>query len=334
MKIFESIQIKNIEFKNRIVMAPMVNFDLPASPKGIISDGLLHHYLQRADAGIGLMILQSTSVTSSKNIDGRIGMYSDEHIVNIQKIAEACHKGGTKFFVQLAYPSIGYSRGDTINNFTEADLEKITDKFISAAERCKRAGCDGIELHGAHSFFLNMMASPLSNKRADKYGGDINGRLLLVKNIIEGIKNFSDNNFIVSYRMGWNDNLDIDIQTTQALAAAGIEMLHVSSGIPVNRELRIPNEFMFNDIVYTGSEIKKHVSVPVIVVNNIRTLHRGNILLEDNLCDFAAYGRPFLADGSFALKSMKNYDYEPCFNCKDCQWFVNGENCPAVKQMI
>ena len=335
MEIFKSVRIKNVEFKNRVVMAPMVLFGLPLNETGIVSEELLQHYLRKADTGIGLIICQAVSVTA-KNMasdggDGldRIGVYSDEHIRNIQKIAEACHNNGTKFFVQLAYPSFGYSNGDTINNLTESELEEIKNDFVKAAERCKKAGCDGIELHGAHDFFLNMMASPTSNQRKDQYGGDINGRLLLVKKVVEEIKQFADNHFIISYRMGWNDNLDIDIRTAQALEAMGIEMLHISSCIPAYRELEIPDDFQFNAIVYTGTQIKKYVNVPVITVNNIRTLRRGNFLLENHLSDFVAYGRPFLADTDFMAKSSKNYDYESCFYCKNCKWFENGKKCPA-----
>ncbi|MDF2631798.1 MAG: oxidase [Caproiciproducens sp.] len=335
MQIFKSIRVKDVEFKNRVVMAPMVLFGLPSSEAGIMGEEILKHYLGKADTGIGLIICQAVSVTAKKMTSdggdglGRIGVYSDEHIRNIQKIAEACHNKGSKFFVQLAYPSIGYSNGDTINNLTETELEEIKNDFVRAAERCKKAGCDGIELHGAHNYFLNMMASPISNQREDQYGGDISGRLLLIKNIAEEIKQFADDHFIISYRMGWNDNLDIDIKTAQALEAMGIEMLHISSGIPNGRKLEIPEDFQFNAIVYTGTQIKKHVNVPVIVVNNIRTLRRGNDLLENHLCDFVAYGRPFLADTDFMAKSLENYDYEPCFYCKNCNWFENGKKCPA-----
>jgi len=81
-------------------------------------------------------------------------------------------------------------------------MEEIKNEFVSAAELYKKAGCDGIELHGAHGFFLNMVASHLSNKLGDQYGGDINGRLLLVKKIIktkkfmEEIKNEDIDNWI------------------------------------------------------------------------------------------------------------------------------------------
>ncbi|KNF09094.1 NADH:flavin oxidoreductase/NADH oxidase [Gottschalkia purinilytica] len=223
MKILNSIRIKNVDFKNRIVMAPMVHFEL------------------------------------SPCKDGGIEVYSHAHIDYLKKLVEACHSNRTKFFAQIAYPSIGYHNGDSIDQLTEDDMEEIKNEFVRAAKLCKQAGCDGIELHGAHSFFLNMVTSPLSNKRGDKYGGDINGRLLLVKKIVEEVKVFADDDFIISYRMGWNDDLELDIQTAQALERIGIELLHISSGIPVDRKLEIPSDFIFNEVVYTGIQIKKHV---------------------------------------------------------------------------
>lgn len=59
------------------------------------------------------------------------------------------------------------------------------------------------------------------------------------------------------------------------------------------------------------------------------SINIGNALLENSLCDFMAYGRPFLSDAAFLTKSLKNYDYKPCFECRTCQWFISGEKCPA-----
>lgn len=96
-----------------------------------------------------------------------------------------------------------------------------------------------------------------------------------------------------------------DIETAKALEKLGIDILHVSSGIPEDRKLKLPDEFEYNDFVYTGIQVKKNVNIPVIVVNDIKTLSRGNKLIEDGDCDFVAYGRPFLSDPNFILYSLK-----------------------------
>lgn len=329
MKIFEPIKIKCVVFQNRIVMAPMVPFGLPINQDGTMGKELLNHYLQRTSNSMGLMISQSLSVTYKSSLSGGVGVYSDLHKEYLGQLVQACHEKGIKFFAQLAYPNNGYQSGDSIDGFSETDLENIKFEFIRAAKLCKEAGCDGIEIHGANGFFLNMFACPISNKRNDKYGGDINGRLFLIKGIVKEIQTFADDNFIISYRMGWNDNLQNDIQTAKALEQMGIELLHVSLGIPANRNINAPEDFPYNNVVYTAEQIKKHINIPVIAVNDIRTLNRGNILVENNTCDFVAYGKPFLADENFLKESLKNHDFNPCFGCKNCKWFVSGEKCPA-----
>lgn len=332
MKIFEPIRIKNVPFYNRVVMAPMVPFGMPQLATGVMSDTLLRHYLDRAANGMGLMITQSLSVTIARPTAGGAGIYADEHIDHLRAIAAACHERDTRLFAQLAYPSIGQQNGDSVDRLTAEELAVITEEFVEAAFRCKEAGCDGIELHGAHGFFLNMFASPLANQRTDIYGGDVDGRLHLVRSIINGIRTFLDDDFIISYRMGWSDDMNTDIQTAQALEALGVELLHVSSGIPASRHTTIPEDFQYNSIVFAGTEIKKHVNIPVTVVNDIRTLNRGNKLLENGLCDFAAYGRPFLADPLFFANSLLNKDHEPCLRCKTCLWFTHYDRCPALKK--
>ncbi len=310
-------------------MAPMIRFGL-TSEDGVMEPKLMDHYLKRASTGIGLMISQALSVTPEKTIPTGAGAYSNTHTGYLSKIKEKCHENGTRFFAQLAYPGFSYydSSLDNINQLREGDIFKIRDEFINGAEICKKAGLDGIELHGAHGFFLNLIASPRSNKREDRYGGDINRRLFLLKEIVDGIKDFAGDNFIISYRMGWNENLDMDIKTAKAIEDMGIDMLHISSGIPGNRKIDMQWDFPYNEVVYTGCQIKKHVNIPVIVVNDIRTINRGNYLLEDNLCDFVAYGRPFLADENFMAKSSVDPAYDPCLRCKTCEWFENGDKCP------
>lgn len=140
---------------------------------------------------------------------------------------------------------------------SKEDLIYLRDCFIKSAKFCQEAGLDGIELHGAHTYFFNMLSSEISNKREDNYGGNLIERLNLVKEIIEAIKSFSKDDFIISYRMGWTENINTDIETAKALEKLGVDILHVSSGIPEDRKLKLPDEFEYNDFVYTGIQVKK-----------------------------------------------------------------------------
>ncbi len=333
MKIFEPMKVKNILFQNRVVMASMVPFGMPELESGVMSDTLLRHYLDRAPNGMGLMITQSLSVTSRLPAAGGTGIWADEQINHLRTIAGACHERGTSLFAQLAYPSAGYQNGESVNGLTADEIKEITDEFVRAAFRCREAGCDGIELHGAHGFFLNMFASPLANRRTDSYGGDVNGRLRLVREIVEGIRPILDDDFVLSYRMGWNENGETDIKTARALESLGVELLHVSSGIMEGRQTAVPEGFPYNSVVFSGTEVRMHINIPVIVVNDIRTINRGNMLLEKGLCDFVAFGKPFLSDPLFYTNSLGNMDHQPCLRCKNCLWFTRYDRCPAIKKV-
>lgn len=326
--ILSPIQVKGVSFMNRVVMAPMVRFGFTCK-QGIMGEKLLQEYLCLTDKGIGLMVSEALSV-SPEEAD-RAGAFSEQHTGYLNKIAEASHKSGTRFFAQLMLRGYAFcdNQSKDINSLSKHDLIIIRDQFIRSAEICKKAGLDGIELHGAHTYFLNLMSSALSNKRQDIYGGDLLGRLTLVREIVEGIKEFSGNSFIVSYRMGWTEGLNTDVQTAQALEKIGVDMLHVSLGIPADRETELPPSYEYTDVVYTGCYVKRHVDIPVIAVNGVKTLERGNKLIESRGCDFVAYGRPFLADGSFVKRSIGAMDYKPCFECKRCQWYTDAEKCPA-----
>jgi hypothetical protein len=115
----------------------------------------------------------------------------------------------------------------------------------------------------------------------------------------------------------------------ERLQQMGVELLHVSSGIPGDRAIPRPQDFPYNDVAYTGTFVKRHVGIPVTVVNGIATLRRGDALLEAGLCDFIAYGKPFLADEAFLTHSLEDPDHEPCLTCKNCKWFSDGTKCPA-----
>lgn len=335
--IFSSYQIKKVMFKNRIVMAPMVRFGFPCSD-GIMGDMLIREYLEYCDQEIGLLISQSLSISASDDpmarsagTSGGAGAYSKRHIPYLQQLADRCHRCGSRFFVQLGKGGYDFSAFDSkdVNTLTIADLERIRDDFINAVYICFCAGADGVELHGAHGFFLNMMTSAEANRRSDKYGGDLYGRLTFAREIVDGIQKFADDHFILSYRMGWTNSLEEDIAAAQAFEDIGIEMLHVSHGIPQTRSFHLPADYEYSSIVYAGSSIKPHIHIPIITVWGIDTLARGNVLVEHNSCDFVAYGRAFLADPSFVVRSMENMNYRPCLGCKTCRWFTDGRKCPA-----
>ena len=331
-KFRKPLKIRDVTFTNRVVMAPMapVTHFVNGAPMAAWN---VEHYCRRAQTGPGLLIVQAMMVTPLFNSMGGTYLCREEDAIPLQRIAKVCHENGTKCFIQLhACPDFKYNENTgEFNALSSQFLDNIGDAFVSASRWCRNVGCDGVELHGAHGFFLNMLASPLSNRRNDIYGGDLQGRLRLACSVVRRIRAEADDNFLVGYRLGWAASEEEDAAAVALLEEAGVDLLHVSTGLPYDRWVERPRDFPFNQVVYIGSQIRRVASVPVIVVNDIRTLERGEWLLENDLCDFVAYGRPFLADARFWEKSLENPQYRPCRRCMPCMWYEDDSLCPGMR---
>lgn len=329
MDLFSSIQIKNIEFANRIVMAPMVPFLNLYHNSGIINSVLLDFYKKRATSGIGLIISQSLNVATDHKVDGFASIYSKEQMKPLEIVVDFLHQNNTRFFTQLAFPKVGSHDNQLLNSMSTNEIQHLINDFVMAARLSKLSGCDGIELHGAHGFFLNMLLSNEYNHRKDAYGGSLENRLRFVREVIEKIGKFTDDNFVISYRMGWSDSTETDIQIASELEKMGVSLLHISYGLRPKRIFDFPENYSYNETVYAGTLLKKTLKIPIIVVDDIQTLSRGNDLIENKRSDFVAYGRPFLADYNFVYNSSNDPCYRPCIKCKKCLWFTDGTLCPA-----
>ncbi|MBA7647752.1 NADPH dehydrogenase [subsurface metagenome] len=179
----------------------------------------------------------------------QLGLWSDDHIGGLAKIAKACHEWGAPVLVQIHHG--GYTSSSSIASPALApsdyrdeskharamsleEIRETQEAFVAAARRAKQAGCDGVELHGAHGFLLSQFMSPLANRRKDQYGGDLTDRTTFIREIIERLKyEVKDDDFVLGYRMGGNEpGLKEGIEIARILEAAGVELLHDSSKCP------------------------------------------------------------------------------------------------------
>ena len=162
------------------------------------------------------------------------------------------------------------------------------------------------------------------------YGGSFENRLRIAKEIYHIIKENTQDGFIIGMRMGSNDDtLEDSIKRAQRFEEIGYDYLHVSTGFdntPI--DINIPKEFPCNWIVYGGVKIKEKVTIPVIGVNMIKTHEQITYLLENNLLDFLAIGKPQLADPNFINHMINNEDIITCLECKPCKCFLDIKACP------
>jgi 2,4-dienoyl-CoA reductase-like NADH-dependent reductase (Old Yellow Enzyme family) len=350
--LFSSIDIKNKTIKNRIVLPPMVRFGWSDS-KGFVSEKHIKHYGLVAENGPGLIIIEALAIKKDGRLSpDQLGIWSNEHVEGIGKIAEACHKNGAIVTAQIHHaglstpasvssmavaPSDHYKDGRKIaQTLTVVEIEDIQEAFVEAVKRVMEAGLDGIEIHGAHGYLIGQFMSPVVNERDDGYGGDINKRARFSLETIEKIKSTVGNkDFIIGYRMGGNEpTLKNGIKIAKILENAGVDLLHVSSGIEGETLPEPPKGFKYNWIVYCGTEIKKNISIPVITVNEIRTPDQAMYLINNNMADFAAIGKGLLCDPDWTEKAKGNNEVKVCLECKECDWFTEPEKCPRYRKLL
>lgn len=343
--LFTPHKIKKVELKNRVVLPPMVCFTF-ADANGFVSEKNINHYKAIAKGGAGLIIVEATCINKNGRLSPeQLGIWSDDYIEGLSKIVQACHKHGAKVFIQLHHAGLRVSKAineDTITSsdyddgkisareMTKEEIQTIKEDFINGAVRAEKAGFDGIEFHGAHSYLFTQFFSEKVNKRTDEYGGSLENRLRFVKEVLEGVKQKVNEDFVVGIRMGSNENdLETSIEMAKRFEAMGMDYLHVSTGFDNTKiNVEIPDSFPCNWIVYGGTIIKEHVSIPVIGVNSIKTPEQAQYLIQNNLLDLVAIGRAHLADYDFTNHVEEGVPIIECLGCRPCKWFTNGDNCP------
>jgi 2,4-dienoyl-CoA reductase-like NADH-dependent reductase (Old Yellow Enzyme family)/thioredoxin reductase len=221
------------------------------------------------------------------------------------------------------------------------DIARLRAQFAAAADRAKRAGFDGVELHAGHGYILSAFLSPHYNRRADEYGGAIENRARLFVETIREVRARVGRDFPIWARLDGAE-LDVadgisaaDAQRTAELAeAAGLDALHVSayadpgSGAAFTRAPLVHEPGGFAAL---AAGIKRRVAIPVIAVGRLAP-DDAEALLREGGADFVAMGRKLLADPDLPRKLAEGADGDvrPCiysYRCVGNVFLTRGVRC-------
>jgi 2,4-dienoyl-CoA reductase-like NADH-dependent reductase (Old Yellow Enzyme family) len=193
--LFSPITIAHTRLANRIVMAPLPSGY--AKIDGFIGDPLIDYYIQRARGGTGLIITEPMRVVANHTgyTRAHIGIYDDVFIPYLRQLTTIIHEYGSQVVVMLDAPA-------TIAEVsTERELRRVTEQFILAAWRAYAANFDGIMLSAADGGLLHILTSPLLNHRYDSYGRSLDGRLRMVEDILESVRQWIGRHFLLGFRL-------------------------------------------------------------------------------------------------------------------------------------
>jgi 2,4-dienoyl-CoA reductase-like NADH-dependent reductase (Old Yellow Enzyme family) len=200
--------------KNRFMLAPLTNQQ--SHEDGVCSDEEFKWLTKRAEGGFGLTMTCAAHVQAEgKGFPGQMGIFSDDHLPGLTRLAKAIKANDSVSIVQLYHGGmrapkelIGMQPLSASDNekwgaraMTTAEVEAMIEAFIRGAQRAEQAGFDGVELHGAHGYILAQFLSPEINQRTDKFGGSLANRQRLIFDILEGIRKGCGSNFMVGVRL-------------------------------------------------------------------------------------------------------------------------------------
>ena len=211
------------------------------------------------------------------------------------------------------------------------EIKELEQQFIDAAERVKKAGCDGVELHASHGYLLQQFLSPYTNQRTDEYGGSLENRMRFLLNILRGIKERCGKDFPVVVRLtadecyemvgqkGKGYTLEDGVKIAKALEENGADAIDVSSaGYDAFNYWLEPVSFEPGWRKYMAKAIKDAVNIPIMAANLIRSPEQAEQQLRDGIQDFVSLGRPQIADPHWANKALNGGTIKRCICCLNC----------------
>lgn len=340
-RLFSSFKIKDLDLKNRIVMAPMC---MDSAVDGYVNQWHHIHYSTRAIGGVGLIILEATGIEPGGRItDKDLGIWDDSQIEGLKKIVDSCHQYGSKIGIQinhagrksevLASPIIAPTAiafNETYRVPTEMnkeDIKTIVTKFKEAVERALKAGFDLIELHGAHGYLISQFLSPITNKREDEYGGSLENRARFLKEVIEEVKTVWPESKPLLLRVSAEDyveggnNGEIMAELINLVKDYGIDMVDVSTGGVAPAKISTYPGYQ----VKHSEIIKETCSIPTIAGGLITSPDMAEEVLCNNRADLVFLGRELLRNPYWTLQAAKALD-------EDITWPIQYERSKVVRK--
>jgi 2,4-dienoyl-CoA reductase-like NADH-dependent reductase (Old Yellow Enzyme family)/thioredoxin reductase len=338
--LFTPISINTLEIKNRIFMPPMCT--AYATIRGEVTDRLIAYYVERAKGGVGLINVEFTSISPvGKVFEHMTGIYDDEMIPGHEKLVDAVHEAGAKVAIQISHagrrthstvtgeipvaPSpIPRLNGEVPRELTIDEIQGLVEAFGNAAVRAKRAGFDAVMIHMAHGYLINEFFSPLSNRRQDRYGGDLEGRSRFAIEVLRTVREKVGGDFPVTCRFCGDEfmpggfDLNQSKQVAKKLEENGIDAIDVSAGThETGYIMSAPSTIPPGFLAHLSRGIKEGVQVPVGIVGRINDPVSAEEILSGGKADFVSMGRALIADPQLPIKAFEGRleEIRPCTAC-------------------
>jgi 2,4-dienoyl-CoA reductase-like NADH-dependent reductase (Old Yellow Enzyme family) len=331
-QLFSPLRLRDVTFRNRVFVSPMCQY---SAEGGMPTDWHLVHLGSRAVGAAALVMVEATAVSP----EGRIspwdtGIWSDAHAGAFARIAAFIRSQGAVAGIQLAHagrkastdapwrggkplaPEAGgwqplgpsplpFDEGHPVpREMTTGDIEKVVIDFVAAAKRAAAAGFEVVEIHAAHGYLLHEFLSPLSNRRADSFGGSLANRARLALRVAAEVRVALPERLPLFVRLsatdyapgGWDLQQSIDVSV--GFKHAGVDLVDCSSGGNVPR-VTIPLEPGYQ--VPFAAAIRRETGIATGAVGLISDPEHAEHIIANGQADAVLLARAFLRDPYWPL---------------------------------
>lgn len=343
--LFQPLTLREVTFRSRLIVTPMCQY---CAVDGRVNDWHLGHHARFALAGVGGAFVEMTGVTPNARITpGCLGIWSDDHIPGLTQIVSIYRVRNIPIGIQIAHS--GFKGSGAVPEFdeskmtqgaaqlppgqgwttvapspvvmidgyamphalTDAEIHALIAAFADAAERAVVAGFDMIEIHGAHGYLVHSFFSPLSNRRNDDWGGDLERRMRFPLRIAEAVRARMPDRMPLFYRASVEDAIDGGLRISDTIALAkelktrGVDLVDCSSGGLNGASGRAAYPQGRGYMVPYASAIRRAAAIPTMAVGLIDTPELANSIIADGNADLVAMGRGLLNDPNFPHHAAK-----------------------------
>ncbi|HPC86023.1 MAG TPA: NADH:flavin oxidoreductase [Smithellaceae bacterium] len=348
--LFESARLKNMTLRNRFVRS--ATYDGMSDPTGQVTDRQISWMDDLAAGGVGLIVTAIMYVHPSGQVSSFMNSIAEDACIpGLQKLARTAHQRGAKIAVQLyhggrearfvktrgrlpAGPSViaddPFYRWN-YREMTEEEIRVVVHAFGEAARRAREAGFDAVQIHGAHGYLFSQFLSPFTNRREDSWGGSLENRLRLHKEVYASVRREAGADYPVMIKLGVQDGfpggltIDEGVRAARMLADAGYDALEISSGVRGEKyegteyRTRIHQSSREGYFRKWARDIKKRIGVPVIAVGGLKSVAMMEEMIRRGEADFISLCRPLISEPDL----IRSWEADPakkprCVYCNQC----------------
>ena len=333
--LFSEFRLRDVTFANRVAVSPMCQY---SCEDGLANDWHFAHLAARAVGGAGLVFTEAAAVTPEGRISPQdLGVWSERHFEPLERIARFIKAQGAAPGIQLAHAgrkasthrpwsgqgSVPKSDGGwrtvapspiPFGKYAEPEelgverIRALTEAFATAAKRAYATGFRTIEIHGAHGYLAHQFLSPLSNRRADAYGGSFDNRTRFLRDCAAAVRNALPESCPLFVRISVTDwtvggwDLAQSIELVKRLKDLGVDVIDCSSGgnvenakIPVGPGYQVP----------FSQSVRREAAIATAAVGMITDPAQADQIVRNGEADFVLLAREMLRDPYWPLRAAR-----------------------------